>query len=696
MAIDIIARGMAQKAVGGSSGVVSVNGRNGTVTINKNDVNLGNVTNDAQIKRTEMGIAGGVETVEENGKLTHMPDKSDVGLGNLSNDLQVKRSEMGVANGVEILDENSKLTHMPTKSDVGLSEVSNDSQIKRSEMGIANGVETLDANEKLVHMPTKTDVGLGNLSNDLQVKRSEMGVAGGVETLTSDGKLTHMPTKEDIGLSNVLNVESIPVSAKGISNGVVPLNANGKVDMSYLTVSCAKIIGVTNTVSRLALPSYDGFMVVVESDTQLAYGLNSGLDPSVSSNWLPMGDMSSKVASVNNKTGVVTLDKTDVSLSNVDNTADTDKNVLSATKLSTARKINGVNFDGTTDITIADNTKEPIVIAGTISQYYRGDKTFQTLDKSTIGLSNCDNTSDVNKPISTATQTALNNKLDTNASGKILEWGGSIQVEAAEARKCMTTAGGFYAGQLMRSKETRTTGTIFNATEAAFWESVGAGVFIGATSTTNGEAGYVPAPISGKQNSLLRGDGLWTTVDKTFVGLGNVDNTADSNKNVLSATRLSTPRKIYGTSFDGTSDITPTFLQLDRGLSDQTLVGANSDLIFNESLVSSGNIPFNSTTGVITLTANHWYELSGEPVFNTFSDTTNGYMIVDWVDATTNVAIISYNHAIGTFSPHGDNRAYCFYKPTTNQSVKLRVTSASGTATFTRNNGSKAIIKQIG
>jgi hypothetical protein len=55
-------------------------------------------------------------------------------------------------------------------------------------------------------------------------------------------------------------------------------------------------------------------------------------------------------------------------------------------------------------------TKENTITAGTTSQYYRGDKTFQTLDKSAVGLANVDNTSDADKPVSTATQTALNAK----------------------------------------------------------------------------------------------------------------------------------------------------------------------------------------------------------------------------------------------------------------------------------------------
>lgn len=62
-------------------------------------------------------------------------------------------------------------------------------------------------------------------------------------------------------------------------------------------------------------------------------------------------------------------------------------------------------------------TKEPAITAGTSGQYYRGDKSWQTLDKTAVGLSNVDNTSDLNKPISTATQTALDAKANASAVG---------------------------------------------------------------------------------------------------------------------------------------------------------------------------------------------------------------------------------------------------------------------------------------
>jgi hypothetical protein len=50
----------------------------------------------------------------------------------------------------------------------------------------------------------------------------------------------------------------------------------------------------------------------------------------------------------------------------------------------------------------SDTSREPFITAGTTAQYRRGDKTWQALDKAAVGLGNVDNTSDANKPVSTA------------------------------------------------------------------------------------------------------------------------------------------------------------------------------------------------------------------------------------------------------------------------------------------------------
>jgi hypothetical protein len=76
--------------------------------------------------------------------------------------------------------------------------------------------------------------------------------------------------------------------------------------------------------------------------------------------------------------------------------------LVSATNIKT---INSTSVLGSGNIAV-----EPTITATTSADYYRGDKTFATLDKTAVGLGNVDNTSDANKPVSTATQTALDAK----------------------------------------------------------------------------------------------------------------------------------------------------------------------------------------------------------------------------------------------------------------------------------------------
>jgi len=68
-------------------------------------------------------------------------------------------------------------------------------------------------------------------------------------------------------------------------------------------------------------------------------------------------------------------------------------------------------------------------------------------------------------------------------------------------------------------------------------------------------------------------------ITKDMVGLGNADNTADINKNVLSATKLTTSRNINGVAFNGTTDINVSLGDSDLLLFENTLSvnNANND-----------------------------------------------------------------------------------------------------------------------
>ncbi len=89
----------------------------------------------------------------------------------------------------------------------------------------------------------------------------------------------------------------------------------------------------------------------------------------------------------------------------------------STTKLATARTINGVPFDGSADITV---TASASTVTGTLAIANGGTgATTITSARASLGLENVDNTSDANKPVSTATQTSLSTKVD-KVTGKEL------------------------------------------------------------------------------------------------------------------------------------------------------------------------------------------------------------------------------------------------------------------------------------
>ena len=105
-------------------------------------------------------------------------------------------------------------------------------------------------------------------------------------------------------------------------------------------------------------------------------------------------------------------------------------NVESTTNKKTTLTDNSDTFYPTQKaVKTAVDAKENTITAGTTAQYFRGDKTFQTLDKTAVGLSNVDNTSDANKPVSTATQTALNAKFNTptGTTAQYLRGDGSLE-----------------------------------------------------------------------------------------------------------------------------------------------------------------------------------------------------------------------------------------------------------------------------
>ena len=191
--------------------------------------------------------------------------------------------------------------------------------------------------------------------------------------------------------------------------------------------------------------------------------------------------------------------------------------------------------------------KQNTIAAGTNTQYRRGDGTWQTLGKSSVGLSNVANTSDLNKPISTALQTALNAKADLSTT---------LTLSGDQA---ITGTKSFSAGPKLPGPTT--IGYVWTASGtdgAGQWADPNAVGYEDITPETKPTT--LPPTIGATSTTAAAGNHSHT---KASIGLGSVDNTSDVNKPISNATqtalndKVSTSRSISTTSpLTGGGDLT--------------------------------------------------------------------------------------------------------------------------------------------
>jgi hypothetical protein len=162
-----------------------------------------------------------------------------------------------------------------------------------------------------------------------------------------------------------------------------------------------------------------------------------------------------------------------------------------------------------TDLQSALNAKENTITATTSADYFRGDKTFATLDKSAVGLANVDNTSDANKPISSATQTALNAKVASNTA-----------IVAATKTKITYDAKG-----LVTAGVDATTADIADSLNKRYVTDAQSTI-IGNTSGANSGDNAVNSLYSGlaasKQDTLISATNIKTINGSTILGSGDL------------------------------------------------------------------------------------------------------------------------------------------------------------------------------
>jgi len=222
----------------------------------------------------------------------------------------------------------------------------------------------------------KADVGLGNVDNTSDASKP-------VSTLQQ----AEIDTKAEA----VHTHDYIPTSDEGSANGVATLDANSKLTASQIPDSIGGGLSYLGTWDANAnSPSLsDGssstageyYKIGTAGSTSID-GISSwGVGDWIISNgttWEKI-DQTETVSSVNGQTGAVTLTKTDLSLGNVSDDA---------------------------QLTVANNLSD---LANAVTA------------KGNLGLGNVDNTSDANKPVSTAQQTALDLKQNELAEGPFVD-----------------------------------------------------------------------------------------------------------------------------------------------------------------------------------------------------------------------------------------------------------------------------------
>lgn len=201
--------------------------------------------------------------------------------------------------------------------------------------------------------------------------------------VTRSGKgaaLTHGEVDANFTNLNADKAEAsavIPAIEKGAASGVCPLDATSKVASTYLPSYVDDVLEYAN-LAALPVTGETG-KIYVALDTNKTYRWSGSAYIYITSG---------AVDSVAGKTGVVTLTSADVGLGNVTNNA-------------AVANLSGTN---TGDQTL------PTTLPASDVYAWAKEATKPTYTATEVSLGNASNTSDANKPVSTATQTALDLK----------------------------------------------------------------------------------------------------------------------------------------------------------------------------------------------------------------------------------------------------------------------------------------------
>lgn len=316
-------------------------------------------------KNTITGVKGDSESLYRTGNVNIT--KANIGLGNVEN-----KSSATIRGEITSSNVTSALGYTPLNSNL---------------KGAKSGLAELDANGKVPtsQLPSYVD---DVLEYSAKASFPATGETGKIYVDTSTNKTYRWGGSAYVEISASITLGTTSSTAfrgdygqaaythavtnKGsqFNSGLYKITTNAE---GHVTAATAV---VKDDITGLGIPAQD---TTYSAATTSAAGLMSSADKT-KLDGIAAGAQKNTVTGVKGnseteyRTGNINITKGNIGLGNVDNTADANKNVLSATKLKTARTINDVSFDGSTNINISKIV--PIDVTG------------QTIDWNTYTLAN--------------------------------------------------------------------------------------------------------------------------------------------------------------------------------------------------------------------------------------------------------------------------------------------------------------------
>lgn len=202
-------------------------------------------------------------------------------------------------------------------------------------------------------------------------------------------------TKTQVGLANVTNDAQVTVAtaqtvtgAKTFSGAVIVPTPTAATHAAHKQYVDDQIFTLTNGSPEL-LNTLDELAAAIGDDPNFATTMTNNLA------------LKAPIDSPTFTGTVGGITKAMVGLGNVNNAAQVDltsaQTIAGVKTFSSAPVVplNSFAIDKVSGLQTALDAKQPTIVAGTTAQYYRGDKTWQTLDKSAVGLGNVNNVAQV-------------------------------------------------------------------------------------------------------------------------------------------------------------------------------------------------------------------------------------------------------------------------------------------------------------